>query len=491
MVTLKDILRGLEYCSEKNVDNVSVNGITSDSKMVRKGSAFVAVRGHSLDGHNFIKDAVKRGARVVISEKDFPSYGKIVKIIMPNTGLALPYIAANFYGRPSSGMTMIGITGTNGKTTITYLLENILRAAGREPGVIGTINYRFKGKIFNAKNTTPGPIELQSLLSKMADSGVDSVAMEVSSHSLDQGRVNGLIFDYAIFTNVTRDHLDYHKTLQRYLKAKAKLLPMVKKNGVVILNIDDPKVRRLKRIAPSRVITYGITKDADITAKGLGISQDGSKFTIVTPGYSFDVKSPLIGIHNVSNILAAAAVGFSENISRRNIKRGIESFSTVPGRLELVDAGQPFKVFVDFAHTEDALINVLSSIRKIAKRNIVTVFGCGGNRDKTKRPLMGRAACRLSDKVFITSDNPRFERAEDIINDIEEGIRGKFSNYTVVPDRRLAIERAVSIARKDDIVLIAGKGHEAYQIIKDKILAFDDREVAGAILKKHSIRRAR
>lgn len=484
MVSLKKILSGIKYRSNRPVERVFIRNISCDSKKVMKGDLFVAVKGHSFDGHNFIGNAARRGARVIVAEKDFKSHGDILKIMTPDTYKALPRLAGNFYDHPSSKMTMVGVTGTNGKTTITYLLESIFLAAHRKPGVIGTINYRFGGRTLEAKNTTPGPFELQSLLASMKRSGVDTVSMEVSSHSLDQGRVEGILFDYAVFTNVTRDHLDYHKTIARYFQAKAKLLGMVKKEGTAILNNDDRKIAQLKAKAASRVLTYGVHNRADIKAEGLAISQNGSLFRIVTPEYSIGMTSHLIGEHNISNILGAVTVAYSEGISKDVIKEGVESFGSVPGRLESINEGQPFKVFVDFAHTDDALVNVLSSLKGIAGGKIITVFGCGGNRDKTKRPLMGSAACAFSDEVFITSDNPRFEKPLDIIRDIEAGIKGKFRNYHILPDRRSAIRKAIESSAKGDIVLIAGKGHEKYQIIGKRIVPFDDCEVARSVLKR-------
>ena len=380
----------------------------------------------------------------------------------------------------------MGITGTNGKTTVTYIIEGIVKAARSQAGVIGTINYRLKGKISPAKNTTPGPLELQRMLREMVRSKVGYAVMEVSSHSLDQGRVDKVLFDVGIFTNITGDHLDYHKTPANYYKAKKRLFDKLKKNGTAVLNINDKKIAALARSLKGSVMTYSVKGAADIAAKDIKLSMNGTSFTMITPGGSFPVNTKLIGIHNVSNILASAAAGFALKIPARYIIKGIESVGFVPGRLEAVEAGQPFKVFVDFAHTEDALFNVLSLLRKIAKKRIVTVFGCGGNRDRTKRPLMGRVACKYSDHVIITSDNPRFEEPSAIIKEIERGIKEKFSNYNIVVDRKAAIDKAFAGALRDDIVVIAGKGHENYQIIKDAVMPFDDREVALCLLRdKH------
>ena len=376
------------------------------------------------------------------------------------------------------------MTGTNGKTTITYLIESIVRAAGKSIGVIGTINYRFGGKVIAAKNTTPGPVELESMLAEMVRGGLQYAVMEVSSHSLDQRRVDGVSFDTAIFTNITSEHLDYHKTLEEYFKAKAKIFNRLKEDGTAILNKDDKRVASLEGTINKKVITYGINEDADVTARDIRLSLKGSRFIIATPGGPIAINSKLIGMHNVSNILASAAAALALNLDRKVIKEGIESVDIIPGRLEPVEAGQPYKVFVDYAHTEDALNNVLTLLKAVAKNKIVTVFGCGGDRDKAKRPLMGKVACKFSDNVIITSDNPRSEDPAEIMHQIENGVKPRYSNYDIVANRREAIEKALASAKKGDIVIIAGKGHENYQIIGNKTLPFDDRQVVREILRK-------
>jgi UDP-N-acetylmuramoyl-L-alanyl-D-glutamate--2,6-diaminopimelate ligase len=482
---LRKILKGMKYKAERGVDDLDVKAVTCDSRAVKKGDLFIAFRGFAQDGYKFIGQAIENGALAVLAEKDLDGPPSVKKILVKDTRSALPVMAANFYGEPSKKLKMVGITGTNGKTTITYIIENILSCAGKETGVIGTINYRYKAKELPAKNTTPGPLELQGLLAEMAGAGTRYAVMEVSSHSLDQGRVNGLFFDEAVFTNITGDHLDYHKTIKNYFEAKARLFEKLKKGGTAILNHDDKKVRGLAKRLKARVLTYGLSAGADIRAVDVKLSLDGSRFTVETPKGSTQVAAKLIGRHNVSNILAAVAVAYCEKISLETIKKGIEEVSFTPGRLEPVAANQPFKVFVDFAHTQDALYNVLGLLRDVAgEGRIITVFGCGGNRDRTKRPLMGRTACEFSDRVVITSDNPRFEEPSDIIREIEDGVRGAFSNYDIVEDRREAIEKALRGASKDDIVVIAGKGHEKYQIIGDKTHQFDDCEVAMSVLRK-------
>lgn len=484
-IRLKDMLKGVGHKARAGVSALKVSGVTDDSRKVSKGCLFVAVKGHEMDGYDFIEAAIKNGAAAVAAERDFEAPSGVARIIIEGSRAALPAIADNLYGHPSKAMKMIGITGTNGKTTSTYIIESILRCAGKEAGVIGTINYRFKGKEIPAKNTTPGPLELQSMLAGMRDAGVDACIMEVSSHSLDQRRVEPVLFDAAVFTNITSDHLDYHKTPRNYFLAKAKIFERMKKGGTAVLNLDDKKVAGLKSKMKGKAITYGLSPKADVRATELSISMAGSSFTLVTPKGSVAIRTPLIGRHNVSNILAAAATAIALGIGPDVVKRGVEAFGAVPGRLEPVEAGQPFKVFVDFAHTQDALHNILSLLRDVAKENrIITVFGCGGNRDRTKRPLMGKVACSFSDRVIITSDNPRFEEPADIIGEIELGVRDAFSNYDIVVDRREAIRKALSLASDGSIVVIAGKGHEKYQIVKGKVLPFDDTQVARSILEE-------
>ena len=484
-MNLKDVLRDVPCRIEGKAASFRVRAVTDDSRSVIPGSLFIAKRGYSQDGSKFIADAFKRGARVVVTEGRSAVPAGAVKIMVKDTRTATPVIADNFYGHPSEKLKMVGITGTNGKTTITYILEGIVKAAGAAAGVIGTINYRVKNKVTPAKNTTPGPIELQSILSRMVRSGAGYAVMEVSSHALDQGRVDKVSFDAAICTNVTGDHLDYHKTMENYFKAKALIFKKLKRGGAAILNGDDKRVARLKRsITKNKVLMYGTGKKADVRAEDIKLSMDGTTFTIVTQKRSFAVRTKLIGMHNVSNILAATAAALALGIRIDSIVKGIGKVMAVPGRLEAVDAGQPFKVFVDFAHTEDALFNVLTLLREVAGNRIVTVFGCGGNRDRTKRPRMGKVACELSDRVIVTSDNPRFENPGEIISEIEKGIKTSFSNYDIAVDRKEAINKALSVASDTDIILIAGKGHETYQIIKDRTFSFDDREVARSILKK-------
>lgn len=482
---IKKILGGVRFRTKDDIAGLEASGVTDDSRAVRPGDLFIAVKGYSLDGAVFIGEAVKKGAGVILAEEDFDAPAGVRKILVDDARKALPVIAGNFYGRASDKLNIIGVTGTNGKTTITYIIESILREAGEDTGVIGTISYRIKDKVLPAKNTTPGVLELQSMLAEMVGRKIRYAAMEVSSHSLDQGRMEGISLDAGIFTNITPEHLDYHKTIDRYFQAKKRIFGILKDGGAAVLNNDDSRVASLRRCIKNRVLTYGIKNDADIKAEGIRLSLSGSTFEMITPAGHIEVKTKLVGMHNISNILAGAAAATAVNISLGAIRDGAASITSVPGRLEAVDAGQVFRVFVDYAHTEDALYNILNYLKKAAREaKIVTVFGCGGNRDRKKRPMMGKVACKLSDYVVITSDNPRFEEPGDIIEEIEAGVRGSFSNYNIVPDRRKAIEKALAMADAEDIVVIAGKGHENYQIIGDRVIHFDDREVAREILEK-------
>ena len=480
---LSEILHGIEHSAVGPDAGSEIIRVTDNSRTVKNGDMFVALRGYTVDGYGFIDEAAAKGARAIVSEKDFQAPRGIVKVLVGDTRTAFPVIADNFFGHPSQKLKVIGVTGTNGKTTITYIVESILKRAGEEPGVIGTISYRIGGRIMPAKNTTPGPLELQAMLAEVARSSGRYAVMEVSSHALDQHRVDAISYDAAIFTNITPEHLDYHKTLNGYFNAKVKIFDRLKEDGTAILNADDKKVASMKSSLKKKALTYGVKERADIFAKDIRLSIDDSRFCIITPDGSFNVTTSLIGRHNVSNLLAAVAACYAMGVDAKFIKEGIEAMTFVPGRLEPVVGGQPFKVFVDFAHTEDALHSTLSLLREVSKAEIITVFGCGGDRDRKKRPLMGKTACRLSDHVIITSDNPRSEEPSRIIDEIVKGVKGGYANYEIAPDRRDAIDKALSLAKVGSIVVVAGKGHENYQIVGDKTSPFDDREVAREILK--------
>jgi UDP-N-acetylmuramoyl-L-alanyl-D-glutamate--2,6-diaminopimelate ligase len=465
-------------------EDFAVKGITCNSKKVLDNFIFVAIKGTHVDGHGFIQEAIDRGAKIIVTQStvhSLQSTKKIVFIKVNDTRKALAKLAAEFYGHPSKKIKVIGITGTNGKTTVTYLIEALLKEAGFAPAVIGTVNYRFKERTIPSQNTTPGPCELQSLLADMVKENIDYCLMEVSSHALSQDRTEGINFHSAIFTNLTQDHLDYHKTLENYFQTKAKLFQDISPNAFVVINNDNEYGRRLKElIHSSEIITYGIEHQADVMARNIKCDISHTEFILTAMKKKINFKTSLIGRHNVYNILASFTWTFKEGLDLAVVKSSLEKFDFVPGRLERIKCKRGFSVFVDYAHTEDALTNVIKALRDVSDKRIIVVFGCGGERDRTKRPKMGYVACELADYVIITNDNPRCEEPEEIIKDIRRGIRK--NNYFILPDRKEAIKKSLSLAKAGDIVLIAGKGHENYQILKDKKIHFDDRRVVRECL---------
>jgi len=463
---------------------VEIKGITCNSKAVKKGFVFVAVKGERQDGGCFIKEAVANGASLVVVQ------GNALKIKIPQSVKLLRVndcrrflaeASAEFYGRPSEGLRVVGITGTNGKTTISYLIEAIAKESGRACGVIGTINYRFKGRKILAKNTTPGPVELQGLLARMQTLRIKYCAIEVSSHALDQERVSGINFSQAVFTNLTQDHLDYHKNLENYFLAKAKLFSGLAESRAAIINNDDKYGQRLKQLICCRLISYGIKNKSTVMAKDIVSGIGGTQFTLVAPGINSRIKTHLIGRYNIYNILAAISWGISEEIPLKDIKSAIEKFKNVPGRLEKVSCRKGRNIFVDYAHTPDALFNVISALRPLVSGRIIVIFGCGGERDKLKRPKMGKIVSCLADYAIITNDNPRSEDPLGIIKDICTGIRK--DNYRVIPDRFKAVKAGLALMKNNDCLIIAGKGHEQYQILQDKVLHFSDRKAVQKCLQ--------
>ncbi|MBF0520338.1 MAG: UDP-N-acetylmuramoyl-L-alanyl-D-glutamate--2,6-diaminopimelate ligase [Nitrospirae bacterium] len=464
----------------------TANGVTYDSRKVQPGNMFFAIKGEHSDGHNYIADAVKNGASSVIYEDDIsiePYSGKDVLFVrVEDVRLALGYISANHYGDPSTHLNLTGITGTNGKTSTSYILKSILEANAKDVGLIGTVAYMIKDKVHTAGHTTPESPEFQMYLSEMYKAGCTHVVTEVSSHALSQRRVDGVEFDTAVFTNLTRDHLDYHKDMNDYYNAKMRLFTeLVKPTGTAIINTDDPYGRRLFTQHSGQMITYGLNADADVRATDINLSMSGLEFTVSSDGKYYKTASNLRGLINVYNILAAFSTALSLGIPFNDILAGIYNLKIVTGRFEPIDEGQDFNVIIDYAHTDDALKNLLENVRKIVPGKIITVFGCGGNRDKGKRPIMGAVATSLSDFAIITSDNPRYEEPLDIIKQIEEGAG---EGYSVEPDRAKAIRDAIYMAGAGDAVVIAGKGHEPYQEIKGVQHPFSDKETASKILKK-------
>ncbi len=467
--------------------NIEIEGITYDSRKVQKNYLFVALHGTKEDGKNYIKDAISRGAVAVLTDDKTIKYGNTVFLATNDISDMLGKISSRFYDEPSNKMKVFAVTGTNGKTTITYIIEKIFENAGIKLGVVGTIFYRFGPLKISAPTTTPQSSDLHELLSKMKSAGAGGVVMEVS-HGLVQNRISGCDIDVAIFTNLTRDHLDYHKTMDEYKKAKFLLFEKFlneseKEKKYSVINVDDSTGRELTKIVQGTVITYGIKSDAALKATDIEMLKNKTVFNVIIEGKKIKIETKLIGRHNIYNILAAIGCAYSQNMDLEKVADGIKKFETVPGRFETVNAGQPFSVIIDYAHTPDALGNLIQAARTIKHEKIITVFGCGGDRDRSKRPLMGEIVGRMSDYTIITSDNPRSEKPELIALDVEVGLqRVKCKNYEIVLDRTDAIKKAVELCSPDDILLIAGKGHENYQIIENEKIPYNDKEVVIKIL---------
>ncbi|MGE5197085.1 MAG: UDP-N-acetylmuramoyl-L-alanyl-D-glutamate--2,6-diaminopimelate ligase [Deltaproteobacteria bacterium] len=483
---LKQLIKVLDsFKTSSDLGDFEVAGVDCNSKKISRESIFVAIKGNRENGHKFIGEAIEKGARLIITQDSYPEAGhhkeKVSFIEVPDTRMALAKLAGEFYGNPSREIKVIGITGTNGKTTVSYLLEALLQEGGINTAVIGTVNYRFNGRVLPSINTTPGPVEIQSMLAMMQNDGVGYVAMEVSSHALDQGRTEGINFHSAIFTNLTQDHLDYHGTLENYFFAKSALFKKLPPASFAVINNDDSFSSRLKDETRVEKVTYGLKAGAEVTAQDIRPEVSHTEFTLCSGRVQERIRTRLIGEHNVYNILAAASWAMKEGMTLTTIKSAFDKFNGVPGRLERIDFPGDFSVFVDYAHTDDALANVIRSLRKISSGKIIVVFGCGGERDKTKRPKMGKVVSELADSAIITSDNPRSEPPEEIIDAIKSGISK--GNYRVIADRRDAIKESLSAAGVGDIVLVAGKGHENYQIFKDRTIDFDDREVIKECLR--------
>jgi UDP-N-acetylmuramoyl-L-alanyl-D-glutamate--2,6-diaminopimelate ligase len=490
-MTFQQLLDGAEILAQSG--NPSVSGVEYDSRRVQPGCAFVAMRGEAADGNRFIDQAIQSGAVAVVTDSasEKPREG-VAWAVVPHGRRALARLAANFYKKPAERIAVTGITGTNGKSTTAFLVESILSAAGRKSALIGTIEYHVVGRVFPAPHTTPEALELTRILNAALGQGATDAVMEVSSHALAQQRVFGVPFDVAVFTNLTRDHLDYHKTMEEYFAAKRVLFEGCGTDPprAVVTNLDDEYGAKLAEFSRKRsavVLKYGWDR-GDFHAEKPDIAPRGTRFDLVTPEGKIAVFSPLIGRVNVYNILAAAAACYARNCNLAAIARGIEKLTHVPGRFERVDCGQPFTVVVDYAHTDDALRNLTALAREFVSRSgskgrVLTVFGCGGDRDRAKRPLMGEAAGRGSDFVVLTSDNPRSEDPRAIINDALVGLQRSGAKYGVEPDRRKAIALAISEARPEDIVLIAGKGHEKVQVTREGSHPFDDVEVAREALR--------
>jgi UDP-N-acetylmuramoyl-L-alanyl-D-glutamate--2,6-diaminopimelate ligase len=487
-VRLDALARLLPGAATSGDGAVEVSSVTHDSRRAGPGVLFVAIKGLSADGNKYVEGALKKGAAAIASERDAPPGVPWLKV--PEAREALALLSAEVLGRPADALALAGVTGTNGKTTTTYLIDAALRAAGRTVGLLGTVQYRIGDRLAEAVRTTPEASDLQALFKDMVDEGCSHAVLEVSSHSLELKRVHGCGFAVAVFTNLTRDHLDFHGDMEAYFQAKRKLFSdYLRPDGRAVLNADDDRAADLVAASRAPVWTYGIDKPADFKADSIRLSLEGTSFRVATPAGTFDVKSPLVGRFNVQNLLAAFAAATALGVDAPTALRGLSSVPGVPGRLERVPGAPGFTVIVDYAHTDDALKNLLETLRELQPSRVITVFGCGGDRDRTKRPLMGAVASRLSDVVIVTSDNPRSEPPEAILEEIQRGMNGgrKAERHAIV-DRREAIARALEMARPGDAVVIAGKGHETYQVLRDRTIPFDDRQVARDVLSRLAVR---
>ena len=474
--------------------DITITSIQYDSRLVEPGSLFVCIRGFRQDGHTFIPDAAARGAAAVMVESDpgtlaIPPGVTVVRV--PDARAVLAQAAARFFEYPSRALQLVGVTGTNGKTTTAYLVEAILTAAGLTAGLLGTIEYRCGTVTFPGERTTPESSDLQRLLRRMVELKATAAVMEVSSHSLALHRVDGCEFDVAVFTNLTQDHLDFHKSMEAYADAKAELFRRLgesrQKRGepAAVVNADDPWAATMARVARGRLIRYGLEAPADLRPRRLELDLAGIRTVVDSPWGPLEIASPLVGRHNLANILAAAGACLHLDVPPAIVAAGIRRLRAVPGRFEKVEAGQPFGVAVDYAHTPDALERVLTFAREFATGRLIAVFGCGGDRDRGKRPLMGAVAARLADFTVVTSDNPRSEDPDGIVREVEAGVKkvtGGTRGYVTITDRREAIASALARAQPGDLVVLAGKGHETYQILRDRTIPFDDRVVAREAL---------
>ena len=491
-MTLGELLRRVPRARLEGDPSLPVTAVTYDSRQVAPGALFVAIKGGVADGNQFVDAARKKGSAAVVSEAAADGGGAWAQV--PDAREALALLSAAALGDPGESLRLIGVTGTNGKTTTTYLVDAALRAAGHTVGLIGTVQCRIGARLVEASRTTPESSDLQALFRQMVDEGCSDAVMEVSSHSLELKRVHGCRFQVAVFTNLTRDHLDFHGDMESYFAAKRRLFDTyLREDGHAVINADDDRAATLAAVSRGKVWTYSIeaakAAEADVSATGISLSLKGTRFRAHTPRGEFDVETPLIGRFNVENFLAGLTAALALDIEPAVALRGLLTMTGVPGRLERVNAGQDFAVIVDYAHTDDALKNLLETVRELKPRRLITVFGCGGDRDRTKRPLMGAVAQRLSDVVVVTSDNPRSEPPEAILDEIQRGMNGsRRGERHAIVDRREAIARALEMAGPGDAVVIAGKGHETYQVLRDRTIPFDDRQVARELIAALSLR---
>ena len=479
---LAEIIKTVKPLSVEGPLDQEISGITYDSRRVMPGNLFVAFRGERTDGHRFVEAAIDRGAAAVVLERDAGFNPRATRIKVSDARRSMAQVSAQFYNHPSQSLKVVGITGTNGKTTTAFMVRAIMEAAV-PCGLLGTVQYQIGQRVIPAARTTPESVEIQEMMSEMLRAGCGGVSMEVSSHALDQSRVAEVDFDVAVFTNLSQDHLDYHRTMKNYFESKVKLfsaLGTVRKAGRAVVNVDDAYGRELiKRLGGDRaVLSYGVSSAAVVRAEDVRVSAEGSYFVVHTPRGSIPMSLPLIGRFNVSNALAAIGSSLTLGIDLSTIEAALAEFRPVPGRVEAVDVDDQFRVFIDYAHTAEALRNVLVTVGELTRGRLIVVFGCGGDRDKGKRKPMGQTACELADFSILTNDNPRTEDPREILKQSEEGFpAGARSRYQIIEDRREAIARALDIARPGDSVLIAGKGHETYQEFADTVVPFNDRRV--------------
>lgn len=480
-MNLRSILHDIDYKVLKGKDDVDIREIQYDSRKVEKGDLFICIEGYKTNGHKYAKSSVEKGAVAVVCSEDLNEIPNCTVIKVDDTRKVMSVAASNYYGNPSSRMKIIGVTGTNGKTTSTFMIKSILEEAGYKVGLVGTIANYIGGKKLHSDRTTPESLDLQKLFKEMADSGVDYCVMETSSHSLYLRRVYGIKFSQAIFTNLTRDHLDFHKTFENYYQAKLILFENTLNS---IINVDNKYGKRIYNDAQGNKITYAVDNKADIKGSNLNMHSRGVSFDVTYKGEKKHIDLNIPGKYNVMNALGSIGACLNEGIDMDTVKSGLEKMISVPGRCEIVTHGYNlgYEVIVDYAHTPDGLQNILNTAKEFTKGRLIAVYGCGGDRDNTKRPIMGEIGTRLADFAIITSDNPRTENPMHIIDEIVKGI--KKDNYIVIENRKEAIKKSMEIAKKDDVIVIAGKGHEDYQILKDRTIHFDEREIVRDIIEQ-------
>ena len=486
---LNDLIEPLAHMHRVGSGNPDIVALVYDSRNATRGSLFICIRGEKFDGHDFIADALGNGASAIVAD-DAKRIEQMVLnvpvVLVSDTRPVLPVLANRFFDHPSRKLKLVGVTGTKGKTTTTYLIESMIRGSGTSAGVIGTLGARINGEAVPLDRTTPESVDLQELLARMVSEGVSAAAMEVSSHALVMRRTEGCEFDVGVFTNLTHDHLDFHHTLDEYLQAKMMLFNVYPRTTgkpfTAVVNIDDPSGEKVRAESLGKILTYGIRNEADITASNIDAGANGVSFDVTSPIGACRIDLKIGGVFNVYNSLAAFGAGIGLGMGIDQIKAGLESLATVPGRFEAVDCGQDFGVIVDYAHTPDSLENILRAARELTSRRLIVVFGCGGDRDRTKRPKMGSIGANMADVCIVTSDNPRGEDPGAIVDEILVGTTGGSATVESIIDRREAILRALSIAEPGDLVVVAGKGHEPYQIFRDRTIHFDDREVVREAL---------